>query len=73
MNDDDRIKEALFRHAILGELLSRELRRGELRRLLTDLSARTKTTVASRIGRGQVAVSALPRLLRRRGLSGPRM
>ena len=41
MNDDDRIQEALFRHAILGELLSRDLRRGELRRLLTDLSART--------------------------------
>ena len=143
MNDDDRIKEALFRHAILGELLSRDLRRGELRRLLTDLSARTfedhrgrprqfayktleewlyhyrhggfealkpvprsdsgrsrvltpeleqlvidlkredpgrscalivrELELAGRIGRGQVAVSALQRLLRRRGLSGPRM
>src|SRR5439155_19134763 len=29
--------------------------------------------LAGRIGRGQVAVSALQRLLRRRGLSGPRM
>ena len=28
MNDDDRTKEALFRHAILGDLLSRKLRRG---------------------------------------------
>ena len=30
MNNDERNQEALFRHAILGELLSRKLRRGEL-------------------------------------------
>ena len=40
MNDDDRTKEALFRHAMLGDLLSRKLRRGELRPLLTDLCAK---------------------------------
>src|SRR5512143_1407817 len=40
MNDDDRTREALFRHAVLGEVLSRDLRRGELRLLLTDLSGR---------------------------------
>jgi hypothetical protein len=38
MNDDDRTKEALFRHAILGEVLSRSLRRGELRLTLIELS-----------------------------------
>jgi putative transposase len=38
MNDDDRTKEALFRHAVLGDLLSRKLRRGETRSLLTELS-----------------------------------
>ena len=41
MNEDDRTKEALFRHAILGDLLSRKLRRGDLRLLLTDLSEKT--------------------------------
>jgi putative transposase len=41
MNDDDRTKEALFRHAILGELLSRDLKRGELRRGLAQLSLQT--------------------------------
>lgn len=41
MNDDDRTREALFRHSILGELLSRELRRGELCRMLDDLSGKT--------------------------------
>jgi transposase InsO family protein len=143
MNDDDRTQEALFRHAVLGELLSSQLRRGELCRLLTELSGRSfedhrgrlrrvayktleewlyryrhggfealkplprsdsgrsrvvsaeleqlvidlkredpgrscalilrELELAGRIGRGQVAVSALQRLLRRRGLSGPRL
>ena len=41
MNDDDRTKEALFRHAILGDVLSRKLRWGELRPLLTELSEKT--------------------------------
>ncbi len=41
MNDDDRTKEALFRHAVLGDLLSRKLRRGETRSLLTELSLKT--------------------------------
>jgi putative transposase len=41
MNDDDRTHEALFRHAVLGEVLSRNLRRGELRPLLADLSEKT--------------------------------
>jgi len=41
MNDDDRNKEALFRHAVLGDILSRKLRWGELRPLLTELSEKT--------------------------------
>ncbi len=41
MNDDDRTKEALFRHAVLGDILSRKLRWGELRPLLTELSEKT--------------------------------
>lgn len=41
MNDEDRTKEALFRHAILGDLLSRNLRRGELWRCLAQLSEKT--------------------------------
>ena len=41
MNDDDRTKEALFRHAILGDLLSRNLRRGELCPSLAQLSEKT--------------------------------
>ena len=41
MNDDDRTKEALFRHAVLGDVLSRKLKWGELRPLLTELSEKT--------------------------------
>lgn len=41
MNDDDRTQEALFRHAILGDLLTRPLRRGELRSSLAQLSEKT--------------------------------
>lgn len=41
MNDDDRTKEALFRHAILGEVLSRSLRKGQLRSMLTELAEKT--------------------------------
>jgi hypothetical protein len=41
MNDDDRTKEALFRHAVLGDVLSRKLRWGELGSLLTELSEKT--------------------------------
>jgi len=41
MNDDDRNKEALFRHAVLGDILSRKLRWGELRLLMTELSEKT--------------------------------
>ena len=41
MNDDERNQEALFRHAILGELLSRKLRRGELRLALKKLAQET--------------------------------
>jgi len=143
MNDDDRTREALFRHAILGEVLSRELRWGELHRLLGDLSAKTfedhhgrqrriacktleewlyryrhggfealkpvprsdlgisriltpeleqlivdlkredpgrscpliirELELAGRIRRGQVDLSTVQRLLRRRGLSGPKL
>lgn len=143
MNDDDRTQEALFRHAILGEALSRSLRRGELRLTLAELSEKTfedhllrprrmayktleewlykyrrggfealkpqtrsdqgrsrslssdieqlvidlkredpgrsaplilrELELAGRINRGQVSVSPIQRLLRRRGLSGPRM
>lgn len=143
MNDDDRIKEALFRHAILGDLLSRNLRRGELCPSLAELSEKTfedcfgrprrmarktleewfykhrhggfealkpeprsdqghsrrltpelqqlicdlkredpgrsaplilrELELAGRIRHDQVAVSALQRVLKRQGLSGPRM
>jgi len=38
MTDDDRNHEALFRHAILGDLLSRNLRRGQLRPALKQLA-----------------------------------
>ena len=41
MNEDERNQEALFRHAILGELLSRNLRRGELRPMLEKLAEET--------------------------------
>ena len=41
MSDDERNQEALFRHAILGELLSRKLRRGELRPALKQLAQET--------------------------------
>lgn len=41
MNDDDRTKEALFRHAVLGDVLSRKLKRGELASLLAELSEKT--------------------------------
>ena len=41
MNEDERNQEALFRHAILGELLSRNLRRGELRPMLERLAEET--------------------------------
>jgi transposase InsO family protein len=143
MDDDRRTEEALFRHAILGELLSRDLRRGEQRRLLTDLASRTfedargrprrmaaktleewlyryrhggfealkpvprsdagrsrviapaleqlildlkredpgrsapllvrELELAGRLRPGQVSVTVVQRLLRRRGLSGPRV
>jgi putative transposase len=143
MNDDDRTKEALFRHAILGDVLSRELRWGQLRPLLTELSEKTfedhrgrsrrmaystleewfykyrqggfealkpqsrsdqghsrrlppeleqlvvdlkredpgrsaplilrELELAGRISRGQMSVYPIQRLLRRRGLSGPKM
>ena len=41
MTDDDRNHEALFRHAILGDLLSRTLRRGQLRPALKQLAQQT--------------------------------
>ena len=43
MNDEERSQEALFRHAVLGEVLSRSLRRGELRPLLQQLAEQTFT------------------------------
>lgn len=143
MNDDDRTKEALFRHAILGDVLSRKLKWGELGRLLAELSEKTfedhrgrlrrmavstleewlykhrqggfealkplsrsdegcsrrlspeleqlvidlkredpgrraplilrELELAGRINRGQMSVYPIQRLLRRHGLSGPRM
>jgi transposase len=143
MNDDDRTREALFRHAILGDLLSRNLRRGELYSSLADLSGKTfedyrgrprkmahktleewfykyraggfealkpvprsdqgrsraltseleqlvvdlkredpgrscplilrELELAGRIPRNELAVSAIQRVLKRHGLSGPRM
>jgi transposase InsO family protein len=41
MTDDERNHEALFRHAILGDVLSRNLRRGELRPALKQLAQQT--------------------------------
>ena len=41
MTDDERNHEALFRHAILGDLLSRNLRRGQLRPALKQLAEQT--------------------------------
>src|SRR5260370_2519579 len=41
MNEDERNQEALFRHSILGELLSRKLRRGQLRPALKQLTQKT--------------------------------
>jgi transposase InsO family protein len=41
MTDDERNQEALFRHAILGEALSRNLRRGQLRPALKQLARQT--------------------------------
>jgi putative transposase len=38
MTDEERNQEALFRHAILGDLLSRNLRRGQLRLALKQLA-----------------------------------
>jgi transposase len=41
MTDDEHNQEALFRHAILGDLLSRNLRRGELCLALKQLAQQT--------------------------------
>ena len=38
MTDDERNHEALFRHAILGDVLSRNPRRGQLRPALKQLA-----------------------------------
>lgn len=143
MTDDERNQEGLFRHAILGEVLSRNLRRGQLRPTLKQLAQPTyqdhhgrsrrmayktleewfykyrngglealkprprsdrnrsrvfaedlqqlildmkredpgrsaklilrELELAGRIRVGQASVSAVERLLRRQGLSGPRM
>src|SRR6266704_6615627 len=41
MTDEERNHEALFRHAILGDVLSRNLRRGQLRPALKQLAQQT--------------------------------
>jgi putative transposase len=41
MNDDDRTREALFRHAVLGDVLNHKLKHGELASLLAELSEKT--------------------------------
>ena len=41
MTEEERDQEALFRHAILGDLLSRNLRRGQLRVGLKQLAQQT--------------------------------
>jgi hypothetical protein len=38
MDDEGRKKEALFRYSVLGGLLSRPLRRGELRHGLVEIA-----------------------------------
>ena len=142
-NDDRRKREALFRHSVLGPLLSRPMKRGEFKRMLKELAAQYWTdhegrtrqiaaktleewfyrhrhggfdgllttprkdrgqlkavpedlrelvvamkredpgrsavlierelVLAGRLRRGQVSVCTLRRLLRREGLSGPRL
>jgi putative transposase len=57
MNDDDRTKEALFRHAVLGDVLSRKLKWGELTSLLAELSEKTFEDYRGRLRR--IAVSTL--------------
>jgi hypothetical protein len=57
MNDDDRTKEALFRHAVLGDVLSRKLKRGDLAPLLAELSEKTFEDYRGRPR--QMAVSTL--------------
>jgi hypothetical protein len=62
MTDDERNQEALFRHAILGDLLSRNLRRGQLRPALQQLA---RETYQDHHGRTRcVACKPLPRLWR---------
>lgn len=39
MNDDQREKEALFRHSVLGPILCQPLKRGELKRTLKELAS----------------------------------
>jgi len=41
MTEEERNEEALFRHAILGDVLSRNLRRGQLRFELKQLAQQT--------------------------------
>src|SRR5260370_14878093 len=52
MNEDERNQEALFRHSILGELLSRKLRRGQLRPALKQLTQKTYEDQQGRSRRG---------------------
>src|SRR5690606_25079556 len=40
---DERTKEALFRYAVLGPLITTKLRRGERKRLLRELAEKTWT------------------------------
>jgi hypothetical protein len=68
MNDDDRIKEALFRHAVLGDVLSRKLKWGELTPLLTELSEKTFEDYRGRLRR--IAVSTLQEWLYNHRQSG---
>ena len=68
MNDDERTKEALFRHAILGDVLSRKLKWGELGPLLAELSEKTFEDYRGRARR--MAASTLEEWLYKHRQSG---
>ena len=72
MTDDERNQEALFRHAILGDVLRvLDMKREDPGRsahlILRELE------LSGRIAAGQASVSSVQRLLHRHGLSVPRM
>ena len=71
MNDDRRQQIALFRHSILGPLLSRAFRRGELKRTLAEIATQSYTAPDGRMKR--IAAKTLEEWFyrhRRKGFEG---